>query len=211
MLIETLVRFSSPLIFTVTPVLGITSVLISFIMIVIIFPNSSYAHITGNTAQQWINTQENVKIQFTYEPEKPLIDSPTVLKFSVQNLQTGQHLKDLFAKVTIINRQTVFKSNNITVTDGDFSFYSTFPNDGTYQVILRINSKDYAIALASFKVIVPFQPIGTINLSYTIPLILPAVIVGIVGFIVVASFLIVKRIYEKKVVRRVGIILPSEE
>jgi hypothetical protein len=138
------------------------------------------------------------RISGNYEPEKPLIDSPTLLKFSVQNLQTGQHLKDLLAKVTIINRQTVFKSNNITVTDGDFSFYSTFANDGAYQVIFTINSKDYAIALASFKVIVPFQPIGTINLSYTIPLILPAVIVGIVGFIVVATFLIVKRIYEKK-------------
>jgi hypothetical protein len=198
LLIEMLVLFSSPLIFTATLALRITSIWISFIMIAIIFPNSSYAHINGNRTQQWINTQENVKIQFTYEPEKPLIDSPTVLKFSVQNLQTGQHLKDLFAKVTIINRQTVFKSNNITVTDGDFSLNPTFPNDGTYQVILRINSRDYAIALASFKVFVPFQPIGTFNLSYTIPLILPAVIVGLVGFIVVATFVIVKRIYEKK-------------
>jgi hypothetical protein len=168
-------------------------------MIASIFPNSSYAHIAGNRTQQWINSQENVKIQFAYEPEKPLIDSPTELKFSVQNLQTGQHLKDLFAKVTIINRQTIFKSSNITVTNGDFSLNSTFPNDGTYQVILRINSKDYAIALASFKVFVPFQPIGTINLNYAIPLILPATIVGAIGVIVVATFLIlVKRKYQKK-------------
>jgi hypothetical protein len=199
MLIDKLTRFSSRIISTVTPALRITLLSISFIMITIIYPNSSYAHIVGNRTQQWINSQQNVKIQFTYEPEKPLIDSPTELKFSVQNLQTGQHLKDLFAKVTILNRQTVFKSSNMTVKDGDFSFNSSFPNDGAYQVILRINSKDFAIALASFKVFVPFQPIGTINLNYTTPLILPAIIVGVIGVIVVATILIiVKRENEKK-------------
>lgn len=164
-----------------------------------IFPNFAYAHITGDRTQQWINPQDNVKIQFTYEPEKPLIGSPTELKFSVQNLQTGQHLKDLFAKVTIINGQRVFKFNNLTVSDGDFSVNSTFPNEGTYQVILRINSKDYAIALASFRVFVPFQPLGTINLNYTIPLLLPAALAGIIGVIVIATFLIiVKREYRKR-------------
>ena len=164
-----------------------------------IFPNFAYAHITGDRTQQWINPQDNVKIQFTYEPEKPLIGSPTELKFSVQNLQTGQHLKDLFAKVTIINGQRIFKFNNLTVSDGDFSVNSTFPNEGTYQVILRINSKDYAIALASFRVFVPFQPLGTINLNYTIPLLLPAALAGIIGVIVMATFLIiVKREYKKR-------------
>jgi len=61
-------------------------------------------------------------------------------------------------------------------------------------VILRINSKDYAIALASFRVFVPFQPLGTINLNYTIPLLLPAALAGIIGVIVIATFsIIVKR------------------
>ena len=198
MLIDKLIRFSSRIIFAVIPALRITSLLISFIMIAIIYPNSSYAHVAGNRTQQWINSQENVKIQFTYEPEKPLIDSPTELKFSVQNLQTGQHLKDLFAKVTILNKQTVFKSSNMTVKDGDFSFNSTFPNEGAYQVILRINSNDFAIALASFKIFVPFQPIGTINLNYTTPLILPAIIVGVIGVIVVATFLIIVKRENKK-------------
>ncbi len=164
-----------------------------------LFPNFASAHITGDRTQQWINPQDNVRIQFTYEPEKPLIDSPTELKFSVQNLQTGQHLKDLFAKVTIINGQPVFKSNNLTVSDGDFSVNYTFPNEGTYQVIPRINSKDYAIALASFRVFVPFQPLGTINLNYTIPLLLPAALAGIIGVVVIATFLIiVKREYKKR-------------
>jgi hypothetical protein len=164
-----------------------------------IFPNFAYAHIAGDRTQQWISQQDNVKIQFTYEPEKPLIDSPTELKFSVQNLQTGQHLKDLFAKVSVMNGQHVFKFNNLTVPDGDFSVNSTFPNEGTYQVILRINSKDYAIALASFRVFVPFQPLGTINLSYTIPLLFPAALAGIIGVIVIATFfIIVKREFKKR-------------
>jgi hypothetical protein len=79
----------------------------------------------------------------------------------------------------------------MTVQNGDFSVNSTFPSEGTYQVILRIDSKDYAIALASFKVIIPFQPIGTVDLNQLIPLILPAAIVGIIGVIVVVAFLII--------------------
>jgi len=49
-----------------------------------------------NTTQQtWIDKLNNLKIQFGYLPEKPVIDTPTELKFSVQNLQTGKQLNDL--------------------------------------------------------------------------------------------------------------------
>jgi hypothetical protein len=184
--------------FTVTSAFLIVSLWISFTMITTVFPNSAYAHITGNRIQQWISPQQNVKIQFTYEPEKPLLDSPTELNFSVQNLQTGQHLKDLFAKIIIINAQGFSKFNNMTVQNGDFSVNSTFPIEGTYQVILRINSNDYAIALASFKVIVPIQPIGTVDLNQMIPLILPAAIIGIIGVLVVVTFLIIGNRKNKK-------------
>ena len=47
---------------------------------------------------EWVNQRENVKIQFTYEPEKPIIYTFTELNFSVQNVQSGKHLKDLIAK-----------------------------------------------------------------------------------------------------------------
>lgn len=137
-------------------------------------PNSAYADITSNTTRKWLNPQDNVKIQFTYKPDKPLIGSPTELKFSVQDLQTGQHLKDLPVKVTIMNGQRFFRFYNLKIPNADFSVYPTFLNEGTYQLILRINSKDYAIALASFRVFVPFQPLGTSNLNYMIPLIFPA-------------------------------------
>jgi hypothetical protein len=190
--------YSFLLLITVTSTILIVSLWISFTMITSVFPNSAYAHITGNRTQQWTSPQQNVKIEFTYEPEKPLLDSPTELQFSVQNLQTGQHLKDLFAKIIVINGQGFFKSNNMTVQNGDFSVNSTFPIEGTYQVILRINSNDYAIALASFKVIVPFQPIGTVDLNKMSPLILPAAIIGIIGAIVVVTFLIIGNREDKK-------------
>jgi hypothetical protein len=44
----------------------------------------------------------NLKIQFTYLPEKPIIDTPTELKFNVQNLQSGSQMKDLSARVVVL-------------------------------------------------------------------------------------------------------------
>jgi hypothetical protein len=134
-----------------------------------------------------------MKIQFIYEPEKPLLETPTELKFSVQNLKTGEHLKELFAMVMIMNTQGFFKLHKISVPNGDFSVNSTFPIEGTYQVILRINSNDHGISLASFKIFVPFQPIGTVNLKYVTPLILPAGIIGVISVIAIVAFLILSK------------------
>jgi hypothetical protein len=100
----------------------------------------------------------------------------------------------------VTNAQGFFKLDNITVPNGDFSVNSTFPTEGTYQVILRIDSKEQGIALASFKVFVPFQPIGTFNLSYAIPLILPAAIVGIIGLTAVVAFLIASKRKDRRVI-----------
>ena len=72
----------------------------------------------------------------------------------MQNLQTGSHLKGLTAKVTIFNDPT-HKYDNITVTDGDFSLRCPFLDSGMHQVILKVASKDYSLALASFKISVP--------------------------------------------------------
>jgi|SRR5215212_4382629 len=116
----------------------------------------SYAHLYGNRTQEWINSRDGIKIQFTYQPEKPIIDTFTELKFSVQNLTTGDHLKEFTARVVVTNGQRLFKFENITVPDGDFSVKYLFPDDGTHQVISRINEKDSA-TLASFNVFVPHQ------------------------------------------------------
>lgn len=67
-------------------------------------------------------------------------------------------------------------------------------------MISRIYSKDASI-LASFKVLVPIQPFGVINTNNINPLILPAGLVGIVGAIVVVSFLIMIR--KRKKIKKV--------
>jgi hypothetical protein len=101
-------------------------------------------------------------------------------------------LKDLIANITMTNQQqNTFKFNNISASDGDFSIKSRFLDTGTYQVIVRISSINNAIALASFMVIVPSQPVGIINLNYLIPLVLPAGLVGIVSTVLVAAFIII--------------------
>ncbi|MGH9974277.1 MAG: hypothetical protein ACRD8Z_00355, partial [Nitrososphaeraceae archaeon] len=113
---------------------------------------------TGNSSFQQITSQkDNIKILFTYEPEKPIIDTFTKLKFSVINLTNSENLKDFDARVVVTNGQRLFKFENITVPDGDFSVEYLFPDDGTHQVITRVD-KDAAVqVLASFNVFVPHQ------------------------------------------------------
>ena len=150
-----------------------TIIIIIFATSITIFPTTSvidistitsqlsYAHLYGNRTQVWINNNDRIKIQFTYQPEKPIIDTFTELKFSVQNLTTSDHLKDITARVVVTNGERFFKFENITVPDGDFSVKYIFPDDGTHKVIVRINEKNSA-ALASFNVFVPIQPIPSI-------------------------------------------------
>ena len=137
----------------------------SRVIIIIFFANivsmendqtTSYAHIPYGKVQEWKNAKDNIKVQFAYFPDKPIIDTFTALNFSVQNLKTGEHVKDFTARVVVTNGQRLFKFENITVPNGDFSVKYIFPDDGTHQVILRLNSKDL-IELASFQVFVPHQ------------------------------------------------------
>jgi hypothetical protein len=145
--------------------------------------NSSSSNAT-TTQQTWIDKLNNLKIQFGYLPAKPIIDAPTQLKFSVQNLQTGEQLKNLSARAVVLNnvggQQRSFKFTNITAApDGTYSVKYLFPDSGLYQVITKIGSNDFT-SLASFNVSVPFAPLGTVNLSNLNPLTLPA-IAGIIA------------------------------
>jgi hypothetical protein len=80
------------------------------------------------------------------------MDDLIQLQFSIQNLQTGNHLKNLFAKVTVTNNNPIYKFENITIADGDFSIRCPFLDPGMHQVIVKVDSKDYSLALASFKI-----------------------------------------------------------
>ena len=117
---------------------------------------SSNAHINDPNVQEWVDKYKNIKIQFDYLPDKPIIDTFTKLQFSVQNLTNDQHIKDFDARVVVTMGQRLFKFENITVTDGDFSIKYLFPEDGTHQVLLRVNTNN-SILLTSFSVFVPHQ------------------------------------------------------
>jgi hypothetical protein len=113
--------------------------------------------------QSWTDPEQNLKIQFTYQPQKPIIDQPTELKFTVQNLNTGQYLRNLVANVLVTDNASGgqyrnYKFDNIVVPNGQFSVHYLFPDVGLFEVITRISAKDIA-ALAPFKVVVPMQPI----------------------------------------------------
>ena len=116
----------------------------------------SYAHINDPDVQELIDKQKNIKIQFDYSPDKPIIDTFTKLQFSIQNLTNDQHIKDFDARIVVTSDQRLFKFENITAHDGDFSVKYIFPDDGTHQVLLRVNTNN-SIILASFSVFVPHQ------------------------------------------------------
>jgi hypothetical protein len=110
-----------------------------------------------NETQEWVSQKDAVKILFTYQPERPIIDTFTKLEFSVINMTNNENLKDFDARVVVTNGQRLFKFENITVQDGDFLVEYIFPDDGTHQVITRIDKGADVQVLASFNVFVPHQ------------------------------------------------------
>jgi hypothetical protein len=87
--------------------LALTTILLSLLIPnITIFSNTAntaYARIYNNIPQEWKYRQNNIKIQFSYLPEHPTMEDLIQLRFSIQNLQTGNHLKNLVAKITMIN------------------------------------------------------------------------------------------------------------
>ncbi len=117
--------------------------------------------------QQWVDKINNIRILFT-SPASPIIDSRTQMKFEVQNLTTNENIKDLAARVTIATNSSgqlrTFKYTNISSTNGSFAISYIFPDSWTYQILTRIDLKDFS-SLASFNVDVPFQPSNVLNPS----------------------------------------------
>ena len=99
----------------------------------------------------WTDNLNNIKIQFSYSPESPTIDDTIQLHFNIQDLQSGSNLKDLIAYVTVTN-DPLYKFNKIAVTDGNFFVRCPSLDEGIHQVILKVDSKGYSLALASFNI-----------------------------------------------------------
>ncbi|MGA9842051.1 MAG: hypothetical protein WBQ25_07025 [Nitrososphaeraceae archaeon] len=136
----------------------------------------------NNVSQQWTDKTSGVKIIFAYSPAKPLVDSPTELRFLVRDLKTDKYFKDLLAHVIITTnssgQERTFKFNNITAPNGNFSLKYLFPDYGTYQIIANVRSNTSAVALASFQLVVPLQASNMSSIS-AMPAGIAIVIVGI--------------------------------
>ena len=122
------------------------------------------------------------------------MDKPTELKFNMVNITGGTRLNDVYARLTLIDtlqqkQQFPLASYNLTAPDGYFSIKYRFPHEGTYQIIVKVNSKYSALTLASFKVFVSFQPLSVINVKEIRPLLTLAAIVGATGVASIIAFI----------------------
>jgi len=131
---------------------------------------TTYSSITTNeTTQKWIDKLSQVKIGFSYFPNYAFYGNILNLKFTVQDLKTGNiYLKGLSARVTIINNLTSAKLNKLlSIRNGDFSTFNNtsaasddsfslkyqFNEPGIHPDIFRVDSKNFS-SLSSFNVIV---------------------------------------------------------
>ena len=170
---------------------------------------NAFAHMPiSNTSsiQEWTDPYNGISTQFVYEPEKPVIDTFTELKFSIQNIATGNHISDADnakARVVITNGQRLFKFENITVGDnGHFSVKYLFPEDGTHQVITRLDTNDSS-TVSSFNVFVPHQaPPSILNPFPSSPtagsdsnqqISNTALLIGVISAIAAATIILLKR------------------
>jgi hypothetical protein len=129
-------------------------------MLASFFPNIVYGQAGTNGTKTWLDRDQNIKIIFSTTPAQPTIATPSVLRFAVQNLQTGKPVTNVLAMVVIFggasNQETTFRLTNIAAPDGRFSINVIFPAIGSYQVLTRITSQTHDVSsLASFTVIVP--------------------------------------------------------
>jgi hypothetical protein len=171
--------------------------MISSLIAVIIYlsPNSTLGQSSTSGTQSWLDRENNLRMVFSYTPAIPIIDTPTDLKYSIQNLQTGKPVTDLSVRVVILTnssgQERIFRFTNITAPDGVFSIKYLFPDTGLYQVITRITSHSNGVAsLASFKVFVPGQP-NAFSLNNSSGSSNPWIIFIIAIAAVIATFLIV--------------------
>ena len=148
---------------------------------VVFLPNlPSYGHLYGYNVQEWKNQKDNILVQFEVEPQTPSVGKNTIMNFSVQDLQTGEHLKNFTETVTIsyYNSANV-SSNDITykfdsdqIKNGDFSHNYVFTKGGTYEIFLRVDTPTL-ITASKFTVFVSSPQFQIMNMIY---LLLPVMI-----------------------------------
>jgi hypothetical protein len=117
----------------------------------------------------------------------------------VQDLKTGNHIKDVTASITIIKGDKIFfRFNNLVIQDGDLSLKVKFSEHGSYQIISQVRTKDnFVMVLASFNILVPLQSFGIFNVNYLTSYLIPAGLVAISLSVLVIVLIIISRKREK--------------
>jgi hypothetical protein len=185
--------FSSTIIQTIPFQLIPLTLTILLLIIISLYVLVVYGQVSTGSIKTWSDREKNIKILFLTMPAQPTISAPSVLRFTVENLQTGKPIANLLANVVIIGgtQESPFRLSNISAVDGDFFITVIFPDKGSYQVITKItSSKTHDIAaLASFTVIVPAtqSALNLFGINYITWIGL--IIASAIG---VASFLILK-------------------
>jgi hypothetical protein len=175
---------------------AIITMLITIIGIFLLSSNLVFGQISSGV-QEWVDKENSIKILFSYSPEKPIIDSKTQMKFIVQNFTTNRNLNNILARVVVATNSSgqlrTFKFGNITSTSGNFTVNYIFPDSGLYQIITRIDSKNFS-TLASFKVDVPFQSFGAVSSSgsFTYVIIIP-VVIAVAAAISISILVVIRR------------------
>jgi hypothetical protein len=169
----------------------------------------AFAHMpVSNTSrvQEWIDTSNDVNVKFIYYPQRPIIDTFTELRFSIENATTGNHISgtdNTTARVVVTNGQRIFKFENISIgNNGHFSVKYLFPDDGTHQVITRVDTNDSSTA-SSFNVFVPHQaPPNILNPFPSSPtsgsennqqITMTILLIGIIGSIAAVTIFLIRR------------------
>ena len=102
-------------------------VMLTINAIIMSCPTSSAHLINSTRIQDWKNVKDNIEIQFSYKPDKPIIDAFTELQFGVTNLQTGEHMKDFVARVVVTNGQRLFTFEKFGDHYGYYSLEHDYP------------------------------------------------------------------------------------
>jgi hypothetical protein len=155
--------------------LCLVSILLVILTIGALFlPHNAHAQLVASPVQQL--SMNGIIMQFNYYPQSPTITNYTTLSFNVLNSTTNKTLQNFIASVTVENvagftgGSGYYNFSKMNVIGGNFSVKYTFPNDGLFPIILRVDnpatsySPSSPIAITQFKVIVPVQnPISNDN------------------------------------------------
>ena len=72
-------------------------------------------------------------------------------------MSAGEPIKDVIGRISITNGGCLYKFENISGPSGNFSVRYIFPTDGTYQVLTRVEDKNFLKEFASFTIFVPYK------------------------------------------------------